>query len=93
MEIDNKKVSIYKKNKKSNYALIYGMNINNGDIGWYKYDIKDNTLQRFSDEEVSALSVLNNKYLITIIILSVSNLMLMLFILILMIKIRKENKD
>ena len=93
MEIDNKKVSMYKKNKKSNYALIYGMNINNGDIGWYKYDIKDNTLQRFSDEEVSALSVLNNKYLITIIILSVSNLMLMLFILILMIKIRKENKD
>ena len=93
IEINGEKVTVYKKNKHSNYALIYGMNLNNGKINWYSYDQKENTIQRYNAKELDALSVLNNKYLITIVILSISNLMLMLFMLILMLKIRNHKRS
>ena len=89
IKINDEKIKAFKKHKKDDYALIYGMNLNDGKKGWYSIDLKQNTIQRYNDSDISALSVLNNKYLITIIILSVASLMLMLFMLILMIKIRK----
>ena len=69
------------------------MNLNNGKINWYSYDQKENTIQRYNVKELDALSILNNKYLITIVVLSVSSLMLMLFLLILMLKIRNHKRS
>lgn len=92
VKINDEKIEVLKKNKKDEYGLVYGMNLNDGKKGWYSIDLKQNTIQRYNDSEISALSVLNNKYLITIIILTVSSLMLMLFMLILMIKIRKYKR-
>ena len=89
VRVNDEKIEVLKKHKKDDYALIYGMNLNDGKKGWYSIDLKQNTIQRYNDREISALAVLNNKYLITIIILTISSLMLMLFMLILMIKIRK----
>lgn len=93
IKINDQKVNVYKKNKKDSYALIYGMNLNNGDISWYSYDIKENTLQRYNIKELDKLSVLNNKYLITIVILSISSLILISFMLILMLKIRNHKRS
>ena len=89
IKLNGEKVKVYKKHKKDEYALIYGMNLSDGKKGWYSIDLKQNTIQRYNDSDINALSVLNNKYLITIIILTISSLMLMLFMLMLMIKIRK----
>ena len=81
---------VYKTSKNSDFCLIYGMNINTGKLGWYRYDLVDNILQRYETKDLEMLSILNNKYLITITILSVSILMLMLFILILITKIKRK---
>ena len=73
---------------KSKFYLVYGMNVNTGSLGWYRYDSKDKTLQRYETQDLENLSILNNKYLVTIAILSTSILMLMLFLLILFNRIK-----
>lgn len=89
--IEDKEVRAYTTNKNSDFYLLYGMNVNTGEIGWYRYDSVDVTLQRYETKDLENLSFINNKYLITIVILSISILMLLLFMLILMVKIRKRN--
>ena len=89
--INDEKVTAYKTDKNSDFYLVYGMNVNTGEIGWYRYDSVDVTLQRYETKDLENLSFINNKYLITIVILSISILMLLLFMLILMVKIRKKN--
>ena len=88
IDINGDKVTSYKANKKSDFYLVYGMNVNTGSLGWYRYDSKDKTLQRYETQDLENLSILNNKYLVTIAILSTSILMLMLFLLILFNRIK-----
>lgn len=83
------KVTAYKTKAKSDFYLVYGMNVENGNIGFYRYDSKDKTLQRYETKDLENLSILNNKYVITIVILSTSILTLMLFMLILIAKIKR----
>ena len=90
IKINDLNVYIYKNSKNSHFGLLYGMNINTGKLGWYRYDIDEQTLQRYETKDLEKLSIINNKYLITITILSVAILMLMLFILVLISKIRKR---
>ena len=88
IDINGEKVVAYKNSKKSVFYLVYGMNVNTGDIGWYRYDSVDKTLQRYETRDLENLSMLNNKYLITIAVLSTAILMLMLFLLILFNRIK-----
>ena len=88
IDINGERVTAYKSNKKSDFYLVYGMNVNTGDIGWYRYDATDKTLQRYETRDLENLSMLNNKYLITIAVLSISILMLMLFLLILFSRLK-----
>ena len=88
IDINGEKVVAYKNSKKSDFYLVYGMNVNTGDIGWYRYDASDKTLQRYETRDLENLSMLNNKYLITIAVLSTSILMLMLFLLILFSRLK-----
>lgn len=90
IDLNGEKVIAYTVDKKSDFYLVYGMNVNTGEIGWYRYDSVEKTLQRYETKDLEALSIINNKYLITIVILSVSILMLMLFILVLITKIREK---
>lgn len=89
IDINGDKVTSYKANKKSDFYLVYGMNVNTGSLGWYRYDSKDKTLQRYETQDLENLSILNDKYLVTIAILSTSILMLMLFLLILFNRIKR----
>ena len=89
-KINDYDIYIYKNGKKSNFGLLYGMNINTGKLGWYRYDLEEYTLQRYETKDLERLSIINNKYLITITILSMSILMLMLFTLILISKIKRR---
>ena len=43
-------VECYKLSSSSNYCIIYGMNLNNGEKGWYSYNKKENTIQKYNDE-------------------------------------------
>lgn len=42
-------VDCYKLSENSEYCLIYGMNSNTGEEGWYSYYEKDNTIQKYND--------------------------------------------
>ena len=44
-------VECYKSTSDSDYCIIYGMNLNNGEKGWYSYNKKENTIQKYNDEE------------------------------------------
>lgn len=48
--IGQKNVTIYEK--ENHYPLIYGLNLETGEKGFYTYDSKENTLQRYQEEVI-----------------------------------------
>lgn len=90
INLNGENIQAYTTDKKSDFYLVYGMNVNTGEIGFYRYDKKENTLQRYETKDLENLSFINNKYLITIAFLSTSVLMLMLFMLIMINNIKKK---
>ena len=58
---NDSKIDAYKLNKKSKYALIYGMNVETGVENIYMYDSVEDTLQIYNTEETKLL--INDKHL------------------------------
>lgn len=58
---NDSKIDAYKLNKKSKYALIYGVNAETGVENIYMYDSVENTLQIYNTEETKSLT--NDKHL------------------------------
>lgn len=57
--LNNTNVTAYKDNEKSEFALIYGMNVQTGKKGYYKYDSNENTVQRFNERKFEK-NIINN---------------------------------
>lgn len=68
IKINDILTTVYKLNKDSNYALIYGVNIETGKANLYMYDSKDNTLQRYNEEELNLYKKDSKEYMIISII-------------------------
>lgn len=64
--INDDELDVYKKSKKSDFALVYGIDTLTGDEGLYQIDLKNNTVQLFNQELVSAIENSNKKVLIVI---------------------------
>lgn len=66
--INNIDVECLKISSSSNYCVIYGMNLKTGDKGWYTYDSKENTLQKYNSdvEDYFKEKIDNSKVLIYI---------------------------
>lgn len=47
--INETEVDCYKLQSDSDYCLIYGMNAETNDEGWYSYNQKENTIQKYND--------------------------------------------
>lgn len=90
--INDEKVVAYQKDKKSSYYLLYGLNIENGNEGWYRYDKIEDSIQRFDDSDINQILDDKNKYYITTIVMSSISLLLLLSIMILLFKIRKKER-
>lgn len=56
IEYNDSKIDAYKINKKSKYALIYGVNAETGVENIYMYDSTEDTLQIYNQEEVESLN-------------------------------------
>lgn len=58
----------YKLSSNSDYCIIYGMNINTGEKGWYSYNKKEESIQKYSNElfNVNNEKIKNSKILIYI---------------------------
>lgn len=96
--INDNKVTGYKLNKSSNYTIIYALNLDTGEKGWYSYEKTENTIQKYSSEIMDTLIENNTKSDEIIKILMSVILILALLIIIVSTtktkkkKINKENK-
>lgn len=92
METDLIKAWNYKNNK--NYFLIYGINTENGEEGFYQYDKKNNVVQRFFDEQLKDL-IGNDNFdkLIVYILAAIVGVLIIKDITILGVKIFKKKEE
>lgn len=87
------KIIAYKKNKKSNYALIYGMNVETGKKHIYMYDKEEDTLQIYNDELNDVSDEKIEQYKMLIAGLSGLSVLLFLILIIVIMKNHKHNKE
>ena len=88
IDINDVNITAYQKDKNSDYYLIYGMNVDNGNIGWYKYDKKESSIQRYDSALIDNLTIENNKYKKTIYVLGGICGFMLLSVMVLLIKSR-----
>lgn len=96
--INDNEVTGYKLNKGSNYTIIYALNLDTGEKGWYSYEKTENTVQKFSSEIMDTM--LENNAKSDEIIKILMSVILVLALLIIIVsttktkkkKIKKENK-
>ena len=87
--INEKEIEAYQNKVKSNYYYIYGKNVYNNDIDWYKYDLNDDSIQKYDYKEIKELKEETKKYLITTYVISGISGLLMISIIIMIFKLRK----
>ena len=89
IKINNISVPAYKLNGIDDYYLIYATNTMTGNEGYYLYDTKENSVQRYNTEMIDKLTNEKDKYLAVVIVLSSVCFLSMLFLL---IEINRYNK-
>lgn len=92
IKINGYNTKVYKLRKSSKYSLIYGMNIKTGIKTLYLHDSKENTVQRYTTEAMTALKNQNSKYQKICIGLCGGIALLVIVLLIFVTKNDKKNK-
>jgi len=82
IKLGETELDVYTYNEKSEYYLLYGINVETGEECWYQYDSKNNTIQRYDIDEVTRLIEKNNKLLFVVVLLSSICFIIMFFLLI-----------
>jgi hypothetical protein len=90
---NDSKVPAYKIDSSSKFALLYGMDVESGEKGYYLFDSVDDTLQRYNTEEIDILNQSINIYLIIMIVTSSTTLIFLSLSIILLMKILKKGKN
>ncbi|MBQ3142407.1 MAG: cadherin-like beta sandwich domain-containing protein [Bacilli bacterium] len=79
IKINDIKVKAYKTKEKSNYSIFYGINVENNETGYFMYDEINNSVVKYSSDEVDKLNdKLLNYEKIIIILLGESVILLMI---------------
>lgn len=60
LELNEDTFEVYRY-QDSDYYLLYGMNVDTGEEGFYLYDLKEDTIQRYFDLEIKELKLTINK--------------------------------
>ncbi|MDO5568638.1 MAG: hypothetical protein Q4G04_00795 [bacterium] len=88
-------ISAFKIKDTDKFALVYGVNVETNEKGWYSYDIENNTLQRYNENIVDILTKQLDKSNLLILILIIINAIFvsgLIVMIILNIRKRKFNK-
>lgn len=83
-------VEAYYYDKDSKFAIIYGVNVENGEKGLYLYDKENQTLTRYNDEYINELQDKLKMY--SYIIIGFSVILVVMFILLIVIAKSKKKK-
>ena len=81
---------VYSLSKDSRFVLIYGINIETGEEGYYEYDTKTDTLMLYHDEYIKTLEEKINLY--TYIIIGFLGIFVVMFILGIVLLKKKKSK-
>lgn len=90
VKLNDDELEAYQFTEGSDYYLIYGINVNTGNEGWFMYDNLENTLQRYDIDDISKLIEKNNQYIIVVLLLSVICFLMLTFLLIFINKSTKR---
>ena len=101
LKIDKEEVDAYYIKGVKDFRLVYGINLNNGEEGFYQYDMEEKTFQRYNSKLVSSVEEFSKK--LEVIIVCAAAVIIVLFIIIISlasskskikkaIKNRKENE-
>lgn len=89
---NNEEIKAYKYSNISKFALMYGMNIETGEIHTYMYDANEDTLQIYNDEIIKELEEKNNIYFIFAIVEASIVVVLLIIMIVMIIKNNKAKK-
>ena len=88
LKINGEEVTVYRYQEKSDFVIIYGVDIETGHKGYFLYDTKNQTIMRYNDEYITDLQAKND--LFKMIIYGFLGLFVILFII--LIKLGKRKK-
>ena len=89
IKINDREVIAYKLDGINDYYLIYATNTSTGHEGYYLYDTKENSVQRYDTALLESLTKEKDKYLNVVIVLSCVCFLCMLFLL---VEINRDSK-
>lgn len=90
--INEEEIPAYKIKESSDYAIIYGMNVDTGEENLYLYDGVEHTIQRYNDEEVNIYKNKANNYFLYLICLVIGvSFVILIISIISIIKHKKKN--
>lgn len=95
IDINDEKIDVYYNKDNKDYVLIYGMNMTTGNEGWYQYDIKENTFQRYVENNLKEIEEDKELYFLLLCIAGGACALSLLLMLVLGInnsKMKKKNK-
>ena len=95
IDINDEKIDVYYNEDNKDYVLIYGMNMTTGNEGWYQYDIKENTFQRYVENNLKEIEEDKELYFLLLCIAGGACALSLLLMLVLGInnsKMKKKNK-
>jgi uncharacterized beta-barrel protein YwiB (DUF1934 family) len=96
IKINNEEIEAYYIKGNNDFKLVYAINMNNGEEGFYQYDIKEKTFQRYNRKLVSSVEDFSKKLEIGLV--AVGALVIILIIIIISLassknKIKKAVKN
>ena len=88
--INDIEIPAYFVTKDSRYSIIYGINVETGEEGFYKYDKIDQTIIKYDDEMINSLIKKNQLY--SYIIIGFSGILILMFIILIATAKKKKTK-
>lgn len=92
VKLNEDEIEAFQFTEGSDYYLLYGVNVNTNNKGWFMYDSEENTLQRYDIDDITKLIKKNNQYIIVVLLLSVICFLMLTFLLIFINKSTKGKK-
>ena len=83
---DNEEVNGYALSELSDFRVVYGINVETGEKRFYLYDMKENTIQRFYNDQVNVYVDLIKKCKLAFVILGSFVILLTIIIIVLLSK-------